>query len=298
MILNVSGRTDIIAFYTPWFMNRIQEGFFDVRNPFNPKLVSRIYYDNVDAIMFCTKNPRPILPYLKEIKKPILFHVTLTSYKNDIEQNVKDKKEVIEDIKELSSILGKDSVVVRYDPILLTKEYTVNYHIKAFEKLCSLLEGVISTIIISFVDDYKNVRNHSSSLQLIDFKDKDYEQIGIHFSKIAHEHGLKVQTCYEKNNLSQYGFDIGECFSKTLAYQMTGKKFPYWKARKGGYCYCVEMVDIGVYNTCSHFCKYCYANFDEKKVLENRKKHNPNSSLLIGELEEDDTIKERKDKVR
>ena len=80
MILNVSGRTDVVAFYSKWFLNRYKEGFVDVRNPFNEKLVSRIFFDDVDLIVFCTKNPIPILNHLKEIKKSIVFHVTLTPY--------------------------------------------------------------------------------------------------------------------------------------------------------------------------------------------------------------------------
>ena len=91
MILNVSGRTDIVAFYSKWFMNRYNEGFVDVRNPFNPKLVSRINFTDVDLILFCTKNPIPILKELKNIKHPILFHVTLTPYGRDIEPNVPPK---------------------------------------------------------------------------------------------------------------------------------------------------------------------------------------------------------------
>ena len=78
MILNVSGRTDIVAFYTNWFINRIKAGFFDVRNPINPKLISRIYYDDIDLIVFCTKNPSPIIPYLNIIKKPMVFNITLS----------------------------------------------------------------------------------------------------------------------------------------------------------------------------------------------------------------------------
>ena len=68
MILNVSGRTDIVAFYSDWFMKRYKEGYVDVRNPFYPNQISRIYFDKVDMIVFCTKNPHPIIPYLKEIK--------------------------------------------------------------------------------------------------------------------------------------------------------------------------------------------------------------------------------------
>ena len=78
MILNVSGRTDIVAFYSKWFINRYREGYVDVRNPFNYNMVSRIKFSSVDAILFCTKNPNPIIEYITEIDKPIIFHVTIT----------------------------------------------------------------------------------------------------------------------------------------------------------------------------------------------------------------------------
>ena len=153
MILNVSGRTDVVAFYTDWFMNRYKEGFVDVRNPFNKKLVSRIFFEDVDAILFCTKNPIPIVDKLKLINKPIVFHITITPYKKDIEPNVPDKSKVIEAVKKISEILGTENVVVRYDPIFISDEYSINYHIKAFSKLCSELDGYIKKIIVSFIDD-------------------------------------------------------------------------------------------------------------------------------------------------
>ena len=81
------------------------------------------------------------------------------------------------------------------------------------------------------------------------------------------------------------------CVGKELAYKLTGRNYKKWNARN---CGCVEMVDIGVYNSCKHFCKYCYANYDEKKVLQNYKLHDENSSLLVGNLEKDDVIKIRK----
>ena len=293
MILNVSGRTDIVAFYTPWFMNRYHEGFIDVRNPFNPKLVSRINFSNVDLIMFCTKNPRPIISYLKEINKPIVFHVTLTPYLKDIEPNVPNKKEVIEDIKKISDIVGIDNLFVRYDPVFLSDKYNIDYHKKMFERMCLLLNGYVKNIIISFIDEYKNVKNNKDILKYRSFTEDDYREIGISFSKSAEKYNMTVQTCFEDRNLSEYGFKIGECMSHELAYILTGKKYPNWAARKGGECNCVQMVDIGMYNTCKHFCKYCYANYDEGSVKDNIKNHNPKSSLLVGELNSDDVIKER-----
>ena len=291
MILNVSGRTDIVAFYSKWFMNRYNDGYVDVHNPFYPKLVSRIYFGDVDLIVFCTKNPIPILNDLDKINKPIIFQVTLTPYGKDIESNVISKGNIVNAIKKLSKILGIDKVYVRYDPILINDKYDVNFHVRAFKSLCEKLNGHVEHIIVSFVDDYKNVRNNMRVLKLKKIDDSVYKIIGENFSRIAKENGMSVQTCYEKNDLSEYGFIIDSCVSKELAFSLTGKKFPKWKARN---CGCVEMVDIGVYNTCRHFCKYCYANYDEKKVIENVKKHDDNSSLLIGYLEEDDVIKVRK----
>ena len=294
MILNVSGRTDIVAFYSEWFMNRYHEGFIDVRNPFNPSLVSRIFFDDVDLILFCTKNPIPILNHLKEIKKPILFHVTLTPYKQDIEPNIPSKKVIIKAIKKLSEIVGIDNLYIRYDPIFISDQYTLEYHIKAFDKLCSLLNGYVKKIIISFLDDYKNVRQNKSILNYRSFTENDYKEIGINFSNSAKKYDMTVQTCFEDKNLVEYGFIKGECLSHELAFKLTGKTYSSWKARKGNKCNCVQMVDIGVYNSCNHLCKYCYANFDEKKVKSIIKNHDPNSSLLIGHLTKDDTIKIRK----
>jgi len=296
MILNISGRTDIIAFYSKWLRNRFEEGFVDVRNPFNPKLVSRIYFEDVEAIMFCTKNPIPILPYLKEISKPIVFHVTLTPYKKDIEPNVPDKKKIIEAIKKISKIVGKDYLFIRYDPIFISSKYTLQYHQKAFKKLCQSLDGYVKRIIISFLDDYKNVRKNQNILNAKIMQKEDYQEIGLSFSQIAKQHHMTVQTCFEEENLVEYGFVKGECFSKEMAYQLTKKEYKKWTARKERKCECVELVDIGAYNSCTHLCKYCYANYDEKKVFNNQKMHDPTSSLLLGTLNSDDKIVRRKNK--
>lgn len=294
MILNVSGRTDVVAFYSDWFMNRYKEGFLDVRNPFNKKLVSRIYFDDVDLILFCTKNPIPIIDKLKYINKPILFQVTLTPYRNDIEPNVIDKNKIIDAIKEISKIVGIDNLTVRYDPIFLSDKYNLEYHIKAFKKLCDRLDGYVNRILISFMDEYKNVKNNRNVLRYRPFNNDDYRIIGREFSLAAKSHNINVFTCSEKEDLVKFGFSKDECLSHSLAFKLTGKKYKGWKARGNINCKCVEMVDVGVYNSCSHFCKYCYANFDEASVRKNYKLHDKTASLLIGKLEKDDVIKIRR----
>ena len=294
MILNVSGRTDIVAFYSKWFIKRYQEGYVDVRNPFYPKLVSRIYFKDVDLIVFCTKNPKPIIPFLKYIKQPIIFHVTITPYKKDIEPYVPSKKEVINLVKEISKIIPKEYLYIRYDPVFLSNKYNLDYHIKAFDRLCTLLDGYVSKIIISFLDNYKNVQNNLRYLQVKNFSDEDYKKLGLNFSWIAKEHHIIVQTCGEKKDLVEYGFIKDECLSRSLAYKLTGKNFPRWQARNNKNWNCANMVDIGSYNSCLHLCKYCYANYDESSIKANVLQHDVNSSLLIGNLNNDDIIKIRR----
>ena len=294
MILFASGRTDIPAFYSNWFINRVKAGFVDVRNPFNQKLVSRIYFSDVDLIMFCSKNPLPMIDKLKMLKVPVLFHVTITPYSKDVEPNIPDKRLIIEGVKKLSLVLGIDNVVLRYDPIFLSDKYNVDYHIRAFDKLCKNLNGYVNKIIVSFMDEYKNVRINKDILKYRTFTREDYKKIGEAFSKSAMDNGMSVQTCFEDNDLTQYGFIKGECLSHELAYILTGKKFKSSNVRKEKKCECVQMVDIGDYNSCMHMCKYCYANYDEKAVSSNFERHDDNSSLLIGSVQSDDVIKVRK----
>ena len=294
MILFASGRTDIPAFYSNWFINRVKAGFVDVRNPFNQKLVSRIYFSDVDLIMFCSKNPLPMINKLDKLNVPVLFHVTITPYGKDVEPNIPDKRLIIEGVKKLSLVLGIDNVVVRYDPIFLSDKYNVDYHIRAFDKLCKNLNGYVNKIIVSFMDEYKNVRINKDILKYRAFTREDYKKIGEAFSKSAMDNGMSVQTCFEDEDLTEYGFVKGECLSHELAYILTGKKFKSSNVRKEKKCECVQMVDIGDYNSCMHMCKYCYANYDEKAVSSNFQRHDDNSSLLIGSIQSDDVIKVRK----
>lgn len=283
MIINASGRTDIVAYYMNWFVNRWNEGYFDVRNPFNPKLVSRIFVSDVDMIVFCTKNPLPLLDTIHLFSVPIQLQVTITGYFKDMEPQVPDKGEIIACIQKLSSYLGKENVCVRYDPILLNSKYNVDYHIRAFNKLCTILKGYVSKVIVSFVDDYKNVRNNH-----LDYHEPSNEEY-LKLKETFEKNDMKIVSCME--NKFQIGDEKDCCISIKYAFERTGKFFKEWKARD---CHCVNMVDVGAYNSCLHGCKYCYANFDSKKIVSNYKMHDVNSSLLIGHLNLDDQVKIRR----
>jgi len=63
MIISASRRTDIPAFYSDWFIRRLQEGFLYVRNPFNARQIFKIVLspDIVECIVFWSKNPASLL---------------------------------------------------------------------------------------------------------------------------------------------------------------------------------------------------------------------------------------------
>ena len=180
-----------------------------------------------------------------------IFHVTLTPYKKDIEPNVPNKSKIIEGIKEISKIIGENNIYVRYDPILVNDTYSIDYHIKAFRKMCNLLNGYVKHIIISFVDEYKNVRNNYKYLKYKELTKEDYKRIGESFYKSAKDNGMSVQTCFEEQNLTEYGFIKEDCLSSMLTYKLTGKIYEEQTIRKERKCHCVKMVDIGSYNSCN-----------------------------------------------
>ena len=151
------------------------------------------------------------------------FHITLTPYKKDIEPHIPPKGKVIESIKKLSNIIGKENLVIRYDPIFISEEYSLDYHVKAFDKLCELLDGYVCKILIHFINDYKNVRNNYSTLKYRKLTEKDYEIIGRSFSESAKKHNIVVHTCNEERDLTEFGFIKDDCISKELAFKLTGK---------------------------------------------------------------------------
>ena len=284
MIINASGRCDICAYYSEWFMNRIREGYVDVMNPFYNEQIKRVSLrkEDIDMIVFCTKNPMPMMKYLDELDEYMtMYQVTLTSYSKDIEVNVPDKKDIIETIKQLSKRYGTKRVIVRYDPILLNEKYTKEYHYMMFERLCSQLDGYITTVIISFVDYKKNVEANKAVLKLIPISDSDAYEMAEKLAEIGRKHGMTLQTCSEKYDFTKLGLRNESCISSKVVFELTGKVIGHKKIKGRDYCKCAASTDIGAYNCCPHFCRYCYANYKEYDVMNNYNIHDVSSTMLL-----------------
>lgn len=298
MILSVSRRTDIPAFYSEWFFNRIKDGYVDVRNPMNIHQVSRIKItpDVVDCIVFWTKNPKMMLSRLEELKKyKYYFQFTINPYDKQIESRVPVKTEIIETFKELSTKIGAEKVIWRYDPILITDKIDVTYHIKYFEELAKRLEGYTTRCVISFVDLYKKTVRNTEPLCMREPSESEMRILAEKLIEIAKKHKMQVLSCAENINLEAQGIENGCCIDPHLIEEICGYNIEVKKDKnQRKECGCVESIDIGAYNTCCHACAYCYANFNSEKVQEQSSRHIKTSSMLTGKLAKDDVIKERK----
>lgn len=298
MILSVSRRTDIPAFYWEWFLNRIQAGFVDVRNPMNIHQVSRINIrpEVVDCIVFWTKNAGNIIPHLDQLKDyKYYFQYTINPYNKLIEENVPLKKYVVENFRLLSEIIGPNRVIWRYDPILLTDMIDVDYHLRYFEELAKRLKGHTNRCVISFVDLYKKTVLNTRELMMKEPTDMEMHFLAHNLSSIAKDYGMEIVSCSESIDLEFDGVRHGCCIDRNLIEEIVGYKIDAKKDKnQRKECGCVESMDLGAYNTCLHACKYCYANFNNMKVQTLSKKHNPLSTLLVGDLDNNDIVSERK----
>ncbi len=294
MIINTGQRTDIPAFYAKWFAKRLQEGFVCVRNPFDLQQVSKYILspDVVDIIGFCSKNPAPMFPYMELLRDYGQFwYVTITPYGRDIEPNVPDKHKLLEDFKHLSEIVGINSIGWRYDPIFITERYTVQYHLKAFEQMAGALSGYTNTVVISFIDLYKKVIKNFPEVREVSYEDKLI--LGQKIIEISRKYGMTVRPCAEGDFLQRYGADCSGCMTVAMYEKALQKRLlvPKKKAAREQ-CACYLSGDIGAYDSCMHLCRYCYANNDRDKVMQNYKLHDPESPFLIGGYQADDIIHE------
>lgn len=295
MIINVGTRTDVVNHYGEWLFRRFREGFAYSRNPLFPKYVTRyeLVPEKTDAVLFCSKNYAPVLPRLHEITSRFhtCFQYTVTGYGKNLEPNIPDCEESVKTLIALEKQVGRQRISWRYDPVLLTKRYTAEWHFETFGRLASLLAPHVDRCIFSFVETYSTLReNIPDAFPIVgETKKRLAEGLG----RIAKKYGLILQTCGDDADYTQYGILNAGCSTLDIIGKANGIQFREIKhtgIRRG--CKCIASRDLGWYDSCPNLCKYCYANKSAELVAENRKKHDPDSPLLIGRPEADDELRE------
>ena len=293
MIISASRRTDIPALYAEWFMNRLKEGYALIPNPRNPNRISRINFSpaNIDCIVFWTKNPIPMLEKLKQMDNmgyTYYMQVTITPYDQTIEPRLPLKEEILQSFIAMSKQIGNLRSVWRYDPIIIDANHSIEWHTEQFTKMCSTLSSYTKRCILSFIDPYKNTRTKFRIMT-----QSEMYAIASVFSRIAKKYDLSLYTCSEEIDLSQYGIAHSSCVDKSLIEKIIGCRLKTKKdANQRPACGCIESIDIGTYDTCTHGCTYCYATSSEKKIARQTMTHNPISPILVGYLNGNEMITE------
>ncbi len=329
IIISASRSTDIPAFYAKWFFNRLAKGYCVWYNPFNQQKMY-ISFERCRVIVFWTKNPAPIIPYLPELDKRGIhyyFQVTLNDYvKEGFEPNVPSVDERVETFKTLSNLISKEKVIWRFDPLIIVPNISPRELLTRIWNVGNKLKGLTDKLVFSFVDvkAYRKVQNNLIKETMLFTKEDVENAEANHSQRIEIVEGLKkireawhkegwdieMATCTEDIDLDAYGIEHNRCIDgelmkrifahdKELVYYLHALKWPekdmfgeippipmkpknIKDSGQRKICGCMVSKDIGMYNTCRHFCVYCYANTSKEAVLKNKDKHNDESESIIG----------------
>ncbi len=298
MIISASRRTDLPACYAPWLLNRLKAGFVLVRNPMNPRRISRVSLrpDAVEGLVLWTKNPLPLLDHLDALEPyPYYVQFTLTPYGPQIEPGLPDKRRaLLPAFAQLARRLGPARVVWRYDPIFLSPRHSVSYHCAAFRQLAGRLAEWTDTCTISFLDRYRCMEKRAQALGLRAPEGEELLELAGSLSNIAREHGLILNTCAEEADLSALHIGRAHCVDARRLERILGRALNLPKDKnQRPHCGCAASVDIGAYDTCTNACQYCYASHSAAAISRNAAAHRPDSPLLLGEPGPLDIITDR-----
>jgi hypothetical protein len=294
-IVSASRRTDIPAFYSTWFMNRVRAGFCLVANPFRPSQVRRVSLrpEDVEAIVFWSKNPEPMIAHLGELESRgfgFIFQFTLNGYPVSLEPKVGPMEKRLETFRTLSRRLGSGRVVWRYDPIILSDGIDPAYHRDRFARLAASLEGFTDRVSVSVVDPYrKTIHNMSRPenpelrLHWAEMEGEEMDRLLGRLAAIAREHRIRTFSCAEPRDLSHLGIQPGRCVDGELLASLFGIEATVTKdPGQREHCGCAVSRDIGATDTCAHGCPYCYATRRASVAEERMRSHDPDAPALAG----------------
>mgnify|MGYP006283041897 CR=1 FL=1 len=295
MIISASRRTDIPALYAEWFSTRIREGYCAVPNPFNRKQVSYVSLspEDVDVIVFWTRNPKPLFPYLQELDDRgfrYYFQFTLLDYPRMLDPKSPGLNASLAVFKELADRIGPERVIWRYDPLVFSRKTSYKFHLASFSKISAALEGCTRRSVISVMDFYRKAQSRFKALEEqgleilpVDPHEDAFADLIRDFLTISESHGMELVSCAEKFDLVRLGVRPGKCIDDQLInemfdHQVSSTKDPYQREQ----CGCVQSKDIGMYDSCIYGCQYCYATRSFERARKNYQEHDPESPSLLG----------------
>ena len=299
LIISASRATDIPAFYADWFFRRLEKGYVRWRNPFSGQ-DSYVSFGNTRFIVFWSKNPASLLPYLPMLKKRGIgcyIHFTLNDYEAEgLETNVPPLSQRIETFRRAVEVLGRGAVVWRFDPLILTDKINIDTLLEKIAYIANALTGYTEKLVFSFADieSYKKVSRNlrQNGINYREWDEDSMCEFALRLSTLNRDNwNFRLATCAERIDLSGYGIEHNRCIDPELISRrapddLALQNFLYNAKTDSGQrkaCGCILSKDIGSYNTCPHGCLYCYANTSSASALSNYKKSiaNPPTDSII-----------------
>lgn len=290
-VISASRRTDLPAFYWPWFMNRIRAGYCHWVNPFRADQVFRVSMgpEDIAGIVFWTRDARPMLPEIARLREAgyaFYVHYTINGYSRELEHHSPAAPKAVETLRALSDAIGPHRVIWRYDPVILGSATSPAYHFRQFEALAEKLGGAVRSVYISFCDPYNKTRRHFKEISErlgweFEFGPAQrHREMAARMAEIASARGMQLYTCAEPG-LEVTGVEAGRCIDPDLLAELRPDLDFHLKTtptRPG--CGCVQSVDIGGCDTCVFGCEYCYANHNLDLPRRRTQEHDPEDSIL------------------
>lgn len=307
VIVSASRSTDIPAFFSRWFMNRLRRGYVRWVNPFN-QVSQYVSFSEARVIVFWSKNPKPLFQYLPELDEKGInyyFQFTINDYESErLEPHVPPLSQRIDTFRALSEKIGKKRVIWRFDPLILTDKLTVVHLLERISRVAEQLKGYTERLVFSFADIavYNKVRNNlvREHINYQEFTPELMAEVARRLQDLNRGWGLKLATCAENIDLTPYGIEHNRCIDDRLMIEVFGQDqklmqflgyepdmfagpYKHYFKDKGQRkeCGCIVSKDIGMYDTCHHLCAYCYANTSCKAVENNLKKHSDESDAIV-----------------
>lgn len=271
MILSASRRTDIPAFHAEWFFRRLREGFAMMKNSTRDGRYYRVPLtpEGIDCIVFRTKNPAPMLARLDELRDyRYLFNITMNPYGREMEAHLPRLVERVETYKRLAKQIGPERMIWRYDPVMLSPKYDLDFHRRAFDYLCRELAPYSYKCMIGFIINHPFIASRMAPMTIEQRSEADMLAIGQLFGRIAAQHDHPIETCATEVDLEEFGITHGACVERRQIERIVGYRFEgvNERYRLRPHCNCMESVDIGHYSTCGNGCRYCYATTSKVRL--------------------------------
>lgn len=285
MIVSASYRTDIPAFYGPWFLERLRAGFAVVASPYGgPAGRVSLAPGEAEGVVFWTKHAGPFLEGFAAVHAaglPFVVQYSITGLPRSLERSAPAADQAVAHLRALRDRFGRRAVIWRFDPIVISEATPLEERRATFARLAGQLRGAVDEVVVSFLQPYAKARRNMAEVVWRDPSVDEKRALLGDLAAIAADHGMKLTLCTQPELVDEEaGLGAARCIDAGRLGDVAGHAIAArTKGNRPG-CLCAESRDIGAYDTCPMGCGYCYAVRDRAKAQQALAAHDSSNDRL------------------